>query len=77
MSKNARTGYDPNWQEKYSSMLASPTEAVARVRPGQRVFVGTGCGEPQELVQRVTGSRINSDAYVRYLKQKYGDIYGL
>ena len=33
--------------------------------------------EPQELVQRVTGSRINSDAYVRYLKQKYGDIYGL
>ena len=33
--------------------------------------------EPQELVQRVTGSRINPDAYVRYLKQKYGEIYGL
>jgi carboxypeptidase Taq len=33
--------------------------------------------EPQELVQRVTGSRINSDAYVRYLKQKFGDIYSL
>jgi carboxypeptidase Taq len=33
--------------------------------------------EPQELVQRVTGSKINSDAYVRYLKEKYSDIYGL
>jgi carboxypeptidase Taq len=33
--------------------------------------------EPQEIVQRLTGSKINSDAYVRYLKQKYSDIYGL
>ena len=32
---------------------------------------------PQELVQRVTGSKINADAYVRYLKQKFSDIYGL
>lgn len=33
--------------------------------------------EPQELVQRVTGSKIDPDAYVRYLKRKYSDIYGL
>jgi len=33
--------------------------------------------EPQEMVQRVTGSKINSDAYVRYLKEKYSDIYDL
>ena len=33
--------------------------------------------EPQELVQRVTGSKINSEAYVRYLKGKFSDIYGL
>ena len=33
--------------------------------------------EPQELVQRVTGSKIDSAAYVHYLKQKFGDIYGL
>jgi carboxypeptidase Taq len=33
--------------------------------------------EPQEIVQRLTGSKINSDAYVRYLKQKFGEIYGL
>jgi carboxypeptidase Taq len=33
--------------------------------------------EPQELVQRVTGSKIDAAAYVRYLKQKYSEIYEL
>ncbi len=33
--------------------------------------------DPQDLVQRVTGSKIDSAAYVRYLTRKYTDIYGL
>ncbi len=33
--------------------------------------------EPQELVQKVTGSKINPDAYIRYLTKKYVEIYGL
>lgn len=33
--------------------------------------------EPQELVQRVTGSKIDAAPYMRYLKSKYSDIYGL
>jgi carboxypeptidase Taq len=33
--------------------------------------------DPQDLVQKVTGSKINSDAYVRYLTNKYSAIYGL
>lgn len=33
--------------------------------------------EPQELVQRVTGSKIDPAAYMRYLHNKYGQIYGL
>ncbi|MDX1437353.1 MAG: carboxypeptidase M32 [Anaerolineales bacterium] len=33
--------------------------------------------EPQELIERVTGSRINPDPYVRYLAEKYSTIYGL
>jgi carboxypeptidase Taq len=33
--------------------------------------------DPQDLVQKVTGSKINSDAYVRYLTTKYSGIYGL
>ena len=33
--------------------------------------------EPQELVQRVTGRKIDPQPYIRYLNQKYADIYGL
>ena len=33
--------------------------------------------EPQELVQRITGSKIDPAPYVRYLKNKYSQIYGL
>jgi len=33
--------------------------------------------EPQELVQKVTGSNIDSSPYIRYLTQKYNNIYGL
>lgn len=40
-----------NWQENYRSMIASAEEAIARIRPGQRVFIGTGCAQPQVLVK--------------------------
>jgi carboxypeptidase Taq len=33
--------------------------------------------EPQALVQRVTGSRITPEPYVRYLTKKYSEIYDL
>ena len=33
--------------------------------------------EPQELVQKVTCSKINPAPYVRYLTRKYSEIYGL
>jgi carboxypeptidase Taq len=33
--------------------------------------------EPQTLVQKVTGSKISAEPYVRYLKSKYSDIYNL
>ncbi|NLG95954.1 MAG: carboxypeptidase M32 [Chloroflexi bacterium] len=33
--------------------------------------------EPQDLVQRVTGSKIDPQPYVRYLQTKFGGIYGL
>lgn len=46
--------FDPAWKEKYSEMIASASEAVASLRPGQRVFIGTGCAEPLELVRALT-----------------------
>ena len=33
--------------------------------------------EPQVLVEKVTGSKITPEPYVRYLTKKYGEIYGL
>jgi carboxypeptidase Taq len=33
--------------------------------------------DPQDLVQRVTGSKIIPEPYIRYLTEKYTDIYGL
>ena len=33
--------------------------------------------EPQEIVERVTGSKINGEPYIRYLNDKYSEIYVL
>lgn len=33
--------------------------------------------EPQEMVERVTGSKINPTPYLHYLEKKFSDIYGL
>ena len=33
--------------------------------------------EPQELVQKVTGSTITPEPYIRYLETKFGEIYNL
>jgi acyl-CoA hydrolase/RimJ/RimL family protein N-acetyltransferase len=46
--------YDPNWQETYKSQILTATEAVKKIRPGQRVFIGTGTGEPLELVSALS-----------------------
>jgi acyl-CoA hydrolase len=36
--------------DPYRSKLRTAKEAVQTIRPGQRVFIGSGCGEPQHLV---------------------------
>lgn len=33
--------------------------------------------EPQTLVEKITGSKITYEPYIRYLTKKYGEIYGL
>ena len=43
-----------SWQETYADMIRTPMEAVSSIRPGQRIFVGTGCAQPQKLVQALT-----------------------
>jgi len=43
--------WDQNWEKTYADQIATAEEAVSRIRSGQRVFVGTGCAQPQRLVR--------------------------
>ncbi|MBN2210939.1 MAG: GNAT family N-acetyltransferase [Sedimentisphaerales bacterium] len=49
-----KVSYDPNWQTTYANMIVTAEQAVSNVRAGQRVFIGTGCAQPQELVHALT-----------------------
>jgi acyl-CoA hydrolase/GNAT superfamily N-acetyltransferase len=42
--------WDAQWQTKYADQIQSAQTAVAHVAAGQRVFIGTGCAQPRELV---------------------------
>jgi len=40
------------WLKKYcSKKLVSAEEAVSKIKRGSRIFIGTGCGEPQHLIK--------------------------
>ncbi len=39
------------WQSLYKSKMVSAQEAVSKIKRGNRVFIGTGCGEPQHLIK--------------------------
>jgi len=54
MTDKKNAVFDPEWQEKYADRISTPEEAVSRLRPGQCVFIGTGCAQPQELVNAFT-----------------------
>ncbi len=46
--------YDQDWQYKYEEMITTPARALSHLQPGQRVFIGTGCAEPVQLVAAMT-----------------------
>jgi acyl-CoA hydrolase/GNAT superfamily N-acetyltransferase len=46
--------YNNDWKIKYKDLIATPAKAVSMIGPGQRVFVGTGCAQPEVLVQALT-----------------------
>ncbi len=79
--------YDNDWQEKYADLISTPKKALTHVKPGQRVFVGTGCGEPVSLVQALV-ARAGELADVEivhlltkgdapYADAKYSDVFAI
>jgi acyl-CoA hydrolase/GNAT superfamily N-acetyltransferase len=43
--------YDADWQDRYKDMIMTAEQAVANIRPGQRVFIGTGGAQPLRLLR--------------------------
>jgi len=39
------------WPDHYIQNKKTAEEAIAMIKPGQRVFIGSSCGEPQHLVR--------------------------
>ncbi len=56
MSNEAKAG----WQERYADKIETAEQAVRRIHHGHRVFVGSGAGEPQCLVEALA-ARENLD----------------
>ncbi|WP_461833800.1 GNAT family N-acetyltransferase [Desulfothermus sp.] len=47
-----------------SKKLVSAEEAIKKIKNGSRVFVGTGCGEPQHLIRRMVEEESLQDIIV-------------
>jgi len=45
-----------DWRETWSEKLVPAKAAISHVKPGDRVYVGSACGEPQELVRALVES---------------------
>jgi acyl-CoA hydrolase/GNAT superfamily N-acetyltransferase len=40
-----------DWKQLYADRISSAPEAMKLIRPGNSIFIGTGCGQPQHLVE--------------------------
>ena len=40
-----------DWKAKYGDRLGSAREAMKLIKPGNSIFIGTGCAQPQHLVR--------------------------
>src|SRR5690349_368024 len=44
------------WQERYAAKIETADQAVRRIGRGDRVFIGSACGEPQALVRALVAA---------------------
>ncbi len=50
MGRQKESGGLPEFRKAYPEKFASVGKIFERIRPGDRIFISTGCGEPQYLV---------------------------
>ncbi len=46
------------WADNYVEKLTSAEKALQHIKPGQRVFIGSSCGEPQYLVKELSNASL-------------------
>jgi len=57
-----------DWKEKYKDRIMNAEAAMKLIKPGYSIFIGTGCGQPQHLVNSlVEHSRHIYDAHIIHL----------
>jgi len=58
-----------SWTERFHEKTTSAEKAVKRMKSGARIFIGTGCAEPQLLVKRLaeTGQRLADTEIIHIL----------
>ncbi|MCF6246203.1 MAG: acetyl-CoA hydrolase, partial [Desulfobacula sp.] len=64
------------WADSYVQKLTSAKKAMQHIQPGQRVFIGSSCGEPQHLVNELseTSIRFTDLEIVRLLSVESGPL---
>ena len=65
-------------QENYKSKLRAADQAVRMIRSGQRVFIGSSCGEPQHLINALMdNAALYSDVEIVRLLSLEGSLMSL
>jgi len=69
MTTESKQAFD--WQEKYRDRIGTAEAAVRLIKSGDNIFIGTGCAQPQHLVNAlVEHSQHIYDAHVIHLLTK-------
>jgi acyl-CoA hydrolase/GNAT superfamily N-acetyltransferase len=60
------------WADAYLSKRRSAADAMRLIRPGQRLFIGSACGQPQELLRALaeTAPRLSGLEIVRLMSSE-------
>jgi len=59
---------DNDWTQRFADRIGTAAEAMKFVKPGGSIFIGTGCAQPQKLVDAlVKHARHVTDAHIIHL----------
>lgn len=61
------TAHPPSWQARYENKVVTAERAVACIRHGQRIFIGSGAGEPQTLVAALSAREDIADTEIVHI----------